>query len=529
MFHNVKFDRRSAICLLLAAAVLLAFSPALRNRFTGYDDPDYVTNNPHVLSGLSAANVAWAFTHAYASNWHPLTWISHALDCSLFGVNPAGHHLTSLLLHTGNTILLFVWLAGLGGANARGSWNIRSAFVALGFGIHPLHVESVAWIAERKDVLSTFFALLALVAYSAYVRRPGLARYGALAALFAASLASKATWVTLPVLLLLIDWWPLGRKGWCWRDKIPLAMLSLLASAVAVWAQNAGASVTNLNRLPLTLRLANAALSYLRYLVKTVWPVNLAVFYPYPDAIPAWQVTLCLLALAAITAAALRMRSSHPWIAVGWGWYLLTLLPVIGIVQVGMQSMADRYMYVPLVGLLLAVAWEAGDTAAIRAGGILLLGVWAVLTWRQCFVWRDGLTLFEHAVSVTQDNFVAHDNLGVELDQRGRPEEALAQYREALRIRPGDRNASENVAQANFAAGARLIEQSKFSEAVDRFREGLRLRPGNALAHSYLGIAQASLGRYNEALESFATALRLDPRQELAQRARARLLPLLKP
>jgi protein O-mannosyl-transferase len=522
-------NHRLIVCLLLAAAVLATFSPVLRDNFVGYDDPDYVTNNPHVASGLSAANVAWAFASAHASNWHPLTWISHSLDCTLYGLNPAGHHLTSLILHIANTILLFLWLSGLA-AGAPGA-NGRSAFVALAFGIHPLHVESVAWIAERKDVLSTFFALLTLLAYSAYVRRPNVARYSVVALAFAASLASKAMWVTLPLLLLFLDWWPLGRRAF--REKIPLALLSALAACAAFWAQSAGASVSALDRLPLGLRLSNAALSYVRYLGKTVWPLDLAVFYPFPNSIPAWQTALCLLALAAITALAIRLRLSHPWIAAGWGWYVVMLLPVIGIVQVGMQAMADRYMYAPLVGLLIAAAWTvagtpAGKSMALRTGAILLLAAWAALTWRQCLVWRDGLTLFQHAVEVTQGNFVAHDNLGVELDRRGRADEALAHYREALRIRPGDRNASENVAQANFAAGARLLQEYKFREAVDRFHEGLRLRPNNALAHAYLGLAQASLGQYGEALASFDTALGLDPQQDLARRARAQLLPLVR-
>ena len=359
------------------------------------------------------------------------------------------------------------------------------------------------------------------------VRWGASARYAAVALLFAASLASKAMWVTLPLLLLLVDWWPLGRRALA--EKIPLAALSALAAAAAFWAQSAGASITALDRLPLSLRLSNAALSYVRYMGKAAWPAGLAVFYPFPTSLPAWQVALAAAALAGITAAAVALRRSHPWIAMGWGWYVVTLLPVIGIVQVGMQAMADRYMYIPLIGLTIALAWTVPETAATRAGAVALVAVWAVLTWRQCLVWRDGLTLFEHAVAVTRDNFAAHDNLGVELDRRGRAAEALAQYREALRIRPGDRNASANVAQANFAAGARLLEQSRFNEAADRFREGLQLRPDNALAHAYLGIAQASLGRYREALGSFDEALRLDPRQDLAQRARAQLLPLLKP
>jgi tetratricopeptide (TPR) repeat protein len=349
-----------------------------------------------------------------------------------------------------------------------------------------------------------------------------LVPYGAVALLFAASLLSKATWVTLPLLLVLLDWWPLRRRAW--HEKGPLLAMSGLASAAAVWAQRAGASVSALDQLPLGLRLSNAAFSMVRYLGKAVWPLRLAVFYPFPESIPAWQVGAYVLALTAVTAAAVRLRGRYPWVFIGWGWYGIALLPVIGIVQVGMQAMADRYMYVPLIGLLVAAVWSVPDRPVARGVAVAILAAWAVLTWRQCEVWRDGLTLFQHAVAVTDGNFVAHDNLGVELDRRGRTEEALVEYREALHIRPGDRNASENVAQANFAVGARLLEQSRFREAVERFQEGLRIRPRNALAHSYLGLAQASLGRYGEAMRSFDVALQIDPKQELARRARAELV-----
>jgi tetratricopeptide (TPR) repeat protein len=513
--------KRLMLCLLLATAVFLTFSPVLRDSFTGYDDPVYVTNNPHVTTGLSRGNIGWAFTSSYASNWHPLTWISHQLDCALYGLHPAGHHLTNLLLHIANTVLLFLWLTGLTGATG------RSAVVALAFGVHPLHVESVAWIAERKDVLSTFFALLALLAYTAYVRRPSTVRYIGVALLFAASLASKPMMVTLPLLLVLLDWWPLRRTALL--EKVPLLLLSVLTSAAAFWAQRTGASVSDLGQLPLAMRLSNAALSYLRYLGKAIWPVNLAVFYPFPRLLPVWQTAICVLALAGVTALAIRLHRDRPWVAMGWGWYGIALLPVIGVVQVGMQAMADRYMYVPLIGLLIAIAWTTRETKTLYGLSVAVLAVWAVLSWRQCHVWQDGVTLFTHAVEVTSGNFVAHDNLGVELDRLGRPEEALAHYREAVRIQPGDRNATANFAQANFAAGARLLEQGKFRDSIDRFHEGLQLRPRNALAHAYLGLAQASLGQYRDALRSFDTALQLDPQQVLAQRARAQLLPLLKP
>jgi tetratricopeptide (TPR) repeat protein len=498
---------------------MAAFSPILRNDFTGYDDPDYVTANPHVITGPRLSNIEWGLTHEHAGNWHPLTWISHQVDCAIFGLNPWGHHLISLLLHTANAILLFLWLQSVTGA----AW--RSGFVALGFGLHPLHVESVAWVAERKDVLSTFFALLALIAYVAYVRKGGAARYVAVALLFSASLASKPMMVTFPVVLMLLDWWPLKRTAI--REKAPLLLISALAAGAAVYAQDAGSTISPLDRLPLVPRLANAALSYVRYVGAAIWPVKLAVFYPFPKEIPVWQAALSVLLLAAVTALAIRIRRTRPWIGVGWGWYVVTLLPVIGIVQVGMQARADRYMYVPLIGLLIAVAWSV-QAGALRWCAAVPAAVWAVLSWNQCHVWGDGLTLFTHAVAVTRDNFVAHDNLGVELDRRGRADEALVQYREALRIAPGDRNASKNFAQASFASGAKLLEAGNYAGAVAHFREGLALQPRNALAYSYLGLAQASLKQYGAALVSFDTALQLEPDQALAKAARAQLLPLLR-
>jgi protein O-mannosyl-transferase len=494
---------RILVCALLAALVFAAYLPSLRNGFTGYDDPDYVTANPRVNTGLTAANVAWAFGAAHAGNWHPLTWISHMADCTLFGLSPIVHHLDSLLLHIATTLLLFLWLTSATGATA------RSALVALVFGLHPVHVESVAWISERKDVLSAFFLILTLLAYTAYTRRPGAARYSLTLALFAAGLLSKPMLVTLPVLLLLIDRWPL-RRPFSLRDKLPLAALSAASCALTVWAQQKGGTISAISQLPLAIRLSNAATSYLRYLGKTIWPVRLAAFYPFPGSIPWWAIAGSLAALAAISFAAFRLRITHPWIAAGWSWYLLTLLPVIGLVQVGMQAMADRYLYVPMIGLLIAFSWElpqrlTGPAAVVAAAGC------ALLTWNQVQVWKDGVTLWTHAIAVTERNFVAHDNLGVELDRAGRREEALAQYREAVAIRPGDRNAERNYAQANFAAGERRLTQGDLVEALSLFREGLRHDPRQPLAHTYAGLILTQQHQLAGAIEEFRLAIALDP------------------
>jgi len=328
--------------------------------------------------------------------------------------------------------------------------------------------------------------------------------------------------VTLPFLLLVLDWWPLERKE-AWRrrilEKLPLMALAGLSAADTIWAQRAGGSLTSLDRLPLPLRLANATVSYLRYIAKTLWPMNLAAFYPFPRAIPVWAVAGSAAALLLITWLVFRARSRQPWLAAGWSWYLLTLLPVIGIVQVGQQSMADRYMYVPMIGLLIAAVWQAADfckgsrarTGAAAVAGGLVLTIWAVLSWRQAHVWKDGLTLFTHAIAVTGDNFVAHDNRGVELDRLGRFDEALAEYRETLRIEPGDRNGEENLAQASFAQGERLLAQGNPDGALHAFREGLRYRPRNALAHSEAGQILTRRSQPDAAVAEFREALRLAP------------------
>ncbi len=500
---------RAAISLAIAAGVLVCFLPALRNGFVGYDDPDYVTRNPQVIAGLSWRLVTWSFTTAHASNWHPLTWISHALDCSLFGLAPAGHHLTSLLLHAANAALLFLWLSGATGLRG------RSAFVALAFGLHPLHVESAAWVAERKDVLSAFFLLLALLAYTRYARRPSVLGYAWVAAAFAAGLLAKPMVITLPPLLLAIDRWPLKRsEPWSQLivEKLPLAALSALSAAMTLWAQHAGGSVAALGALPLGLRAQNAAFSYVAYLGKMLWPVNLAAFYPFPQrGIAAWQVAAALALLAALSWLAWHTHRTHPWIAAGFTWYAVTLIPVIGLVQVGMQAMADRYMYIPMIGVLIAIAWECAKAPAARWAAPFALLALAAVTWHQIPFWHDGVTLWTRAIEVTHDNFVAHDNLGVELDALGRHDEALAEYRETLRIEPGDRNGEANYAQASFAKGERLFTAGHADGALDAFREGLRYRPANALAHSYAGAILTDRGDLPAALAEFRRALTLDP------------------
>ncbi len=497
--QGLSHPKRFLWCLAVAVVVAAAFWPVVRNGFAGYDDNEYVTENPHVRTGLTGENARWAFTAAHSNNWHPLTWISHQADVTWFGLDPRGHHAINLALHVANAALLFWWLSGWTGAIG------RSAFVALVFGLHPLHVESVAWIAERKDVLSTFFGLLALVAWGAYVRKPAVLQYLVAALLFAASLLSKPMLVTLPILLLLVDWWPL-KRGLRVVEKLPLFALSVLSGLATIWAQRQGGAVAAVETLPPALRLSNTAVAYARYLGKTIWPADLAVFYPFPlHGIPAWQVAASAAGLVVVSATVWRFRRSRPWLAVGWCWFVVTLLPVIGIVQVGMQSMADRYMYVPMIGLLVAFAWEAAR--ALPVAGPVIVAACAVASWRQIAVWQDGVTLFTHALAVTRDNFVAHDNLGVELDRRGRSEEAMQHYRETLRIKPGDRIGSGNLAAALFEKGERLFNEGKKDEAFGVLREGLVLRPRQPAARTNVALILMERGQFAPAVEQFRAAL----------------------
>ncbi len=518
------------LCAPLAAAVFCAFSPTLHNGFVGYDDPEYVTANPHVRGGLTRQNAGWAFTAVHASNWHPLTWLSHMLDVTLFGLDPAGHHLSSLLLHIANTLLLFLLLR----SETRLTW--RSAFVAAAFGLHPLRVESVAWVAERKDVLSAAFWLLTMLAYGRYARQGGRSRYALVVGLFALGLLAKPMVVSLPLVLLLWDLWPLSRheggrapgRTALLIEKVPFLALAAVSGVVTIAAQRQGVSLLATEVLPLRLRIANAAFSSVRYLGQTAWPSGLAAFYPHPaETLTAATGAAAFLLLLLLSVLALAARRPRPWLTVGWFWYVVTLLPVSGLVQVGLQGMADRYTYLPTIGLLIVASW-AGASAARRSraaahvvscAAVAALVALSVASWRQVQVWRSGLTLWEHALAVTSANFVAHDNLGVELDRRGRSAEAIAHYRSALRIRPGDRNSEHNYASALFAKGVRDYERGALDDALGDLSEGLRHEPQSALARSYRGSVLAELGRPNEAIPELRRAIAIDPRLARAHKA----------
>lgn len=511
------------IALATAAATFIVFAPALTHGFLSYDDPGYVTRNPVVAQGLTLRGVAWAFTTTAESHyWEPLAWISHMADVSLFGMSAGGHHATSVAIHALNAALLFLTLRSLTGARG------RSAFVAGLFALHPLHVESVAWIAERKDVLAALFWIAAMGAYARYARRPSLARYLGVAALFALGLMSKPMVVTLPAVLLLLDIWPLGRAPIAvgagaraaWRrvllEKAPLAGLSVMCGAITLMVTPKGAAVP-LEAVGLGTRLANAATSALVYLEKMVWPSGLAVFYPYDEEPASVLAALAAAVLVSITIAAVVQLPRRPWIFVGWSWYAVTLLPVVGLVQVGSQSRADRYTYLPLVGIFLAVVWLAADAAERWAvprpagvtAAIVALALCAALSVLQLRHWRSSTTLFTHALEVTTGNFVAHTVLGRELAAQGQYDESSAHYRQALAIFP-------HYGLAHFNLGQNLTAQGRLPEAAEEFQAALRAQPENTQARVNLAYALVRLGRPGEAAAQCERALENDPRSILA-------------
>ena len=502
--------------VLLVALTAAAYAPIRGAGFVNYDDDVYVVGNPHVAEGLSAENTAWAFTSFAAGNWHPLTWLSHQADSALFGLMPAGHHLTSVVLHAANAVLVLVVLFTLTGAR----W--RSGIVAALFAVHPLNVESVAWVAERKNVLSTLFWLAGMWAYARYVRLPSRRRYAGVALCLALGLMSKPMVVTFPFVLLLLDWWPLrrwtpGRPGAgrrardLAREKLPLFALVAAASAVTVLAQDREGAVTALHQFTAGERIANALVSYLAYLGAMVWPVGLAVFHPHPvDRIGVWTALRALALLAALTALAWRARHAAPAVPVGWLWYLGTLVPVIGLVQVGSQAWADRYAYVPLLGIFIALVWGLGALAGRRApllapAAVAVLLALLALSRAQVARWESTFTLFEHAVRVTERNFVAHTNLAAALAEKGDLAAAERHSREALRLEP-------HFWPARAGLGVILERQGRLAEALEQQREALRLRPGSAEAYVRVAGLEGRLGHIREAQAGFADALRLAPR-----------------
>ncbi len=494
---KTQSDSQSGIYLVLALCATAIYAQTGWFRFINYDDPEYVTRNPHVLHGFTSEGFTWAF-HAHAANWFPLTWMSHMLDCQLFGLSSGAHHLMNATLHTAATLLLFAFL------NRATASPRPSALVSCVFAVHPLHAESVAWVAERKDVLSAVFWFAALWAYVRYAERPSLRRYWPVVVLFALGLMAKPMIVTLPFVLLLADIWPL-RRGIRIREKLPLFTMAAAVAVVTYAAQSTSGAVKPLGAFPFGLRVENASLSYLIYLAKIFWPSRMAAFYPYPLRIPAWEAILAALVLAGITAVALLQRRSRPYLMVGWLWFLGTLIPVIGLVQAGTQARADRYMYVPMVGIGIMLAWAVAELP--RARMVLMAGLLCTLpvAWAQTSYWRDSETLWRHALDVTRENYVAEHNLGSALlDDPARLPEAISHLQAALRLNP-------HSAGAHTDLGSALAQSGRPAEAVAEFRAALAFAPGSAIVHNNLANALGATGQWPEAIAEYESALRIDP------------------
>ncbi len=494
----------------------MVFAQTLRYDFVNYDDPRYVYQNTRIASGISFDNVGWAFSHIHSENWHPLTTITHMLDCQLYGLKAGWHHLTNVLLHGLATVLLFLALQCITGA----LW--RSAFVAAVFAVHPLHVESVAWIAERKDVLSAVFFMLTLLAYFHYARAPSIGRYLVVAVVAALGLMSKPMLVTLPFVLLLLDYWPLGRidgqRSNTGRqvlqlvlEKIPLIALSAVSSIVTFLAQRGAIGWTE--QLPISARVNNAIVSYVTYIWQMFWPAGLAVFYPHPEnRLPVWDIIVAFSILIGITTAAIILRRTAPYFITGWLWYLGMLVPVIGLVQVGWQGHADRYTYLPQIGLYIAVTWAVTDLTrswqfqrtALPAVAVVVL---SALTWRaslQASYWRDSETLFTHALAVTSNNDVALNNLGIIFLDKGQLDDAISKLQAAIDLRPENGPAHDNLAKA-------LLKKGRAAEAMVHYRKFLEIEPGNVEARNTLGTALIQQGRVREAIDQWQDALAIQP------------------
>lgn len=510
------------ICLALGAITLLLFLPSVQHNFLDYDDQYYVTENPAVQTGVTDRSLAWAFGF-HAGNWHPLTWLSHMLDCSLYGLNPAGHHLTNILLHTASTVLLFLVLSRA----TRAPW--RSASVAALFGWHPLHVESVAWIAERKDVLCAFFWMLTLLAYARYAEaskvqsRKARIWYGGALVLFILALMSKPMAVTLPFVLLLLDWWPLERVRlkpvfMLLLEKIPFFALSAAVCALTMQAQEL-AMVSTVG-LTVAQRVTHALVAYAHYAGAMFVPRGLAVFYPYRIGISAGEIVFAGGALALITLLALQFARQRPWLAAGWFWFLGTLVPVIGLVQVGDQAWADRYTYLPLIGLFVCVVWSVAEAVKNRR---VLTGMAAVIavallagTTAQLRHWKTTRTLFEHTARVTKDNHMAITMLGSLLAREGKLPEAMERYRTALRLQP-------DFPEAHFFLGNALDQQGELDEAIAEYERALQFKPYLEQTQVLLGIAHGKKQRYEQASAHLLAALKLNPDSAVAHNNLARI------
>jgi tetratricopeptide (TPR) repeat protein len=545
MTEWLKKHRTILICLALTAATLIAYEPIRHNDFVGYDDPAYITENPNVKGGITSSSIVWAFSKSHAGNWHPLTWLSHMLDYELYGLKPLGHHITNLLLHIANTLLLFLLLRKITVA----TW--KSAFVAAAFALHPVHVESVAWAAERKDVLSGLFWMLTLLAYVRYTEKPSIGRYMLVILAFAMGLMSKPMVVTLPFVLLLLDYWPLNRiHNLEFRikneelkeeirnsqfsilnsiyEKIPLFAMSAATCVITFLAQRHGQAIMSLARWPLHIRIISAIGNYFNYAVKIIYPRDLAVLYPLPEKITA---DAALMAVAGIVILLIVFGRGKRWLIVGLFWYLGTLVPMLGLVQTGMQSMADRYTYLPSIGLFIIIAWGAEEIfSKVRysriisaSGAAAVLIVMILLTRIQAGYWRDSGTLYKHTIEVTKNNFIILGNYGYYLATQGKYEEGMKHLMEAHRIRPNDMFVRENICIV-------LLDQNKHDEAITYLNETLQKAknwPETYKLYCGLGLAYERKGELSAALTNYSKALELKSDYTPAQNGMASVLTKL--
>lgn len=522
---------KNIICILLVVTTFAVYSQVQHHEFINYDDPDYVTKNSNVKAGLTSESVVWAWTTFNHANWFPMTWFSHMLDYQVYGSNPKGHHLTSLFFHIANALLLFLVLLQMTGA----LW--RSSVVAVLFALHPFNVESVAWVAERKNVLSTFFWLLTMLAYVRYARKTNLKRYSLVLLFFVLGLMSKPMLVTLPFVLLMMDYWPLGRMKFriknetvftdqienqvpvshLIKEKIPLFLITAVSCITTLIVQKLGGALQGMEIFSQSARLTNAMVSYMVYLKKAVWPTGFAVLYPHPgNALPEWKGILCGAVLVVITAFAIKLIRKAPYFTFGWFWFLGTLAPVIGVVQVGAQAMADRYAYVPLIGIFVIMAWGLPELITqwryrekilILLAGICFPAL-MVITWNQVSHWKNSITIFTHAIRVTDKKYpdfdLVHNNLGAALFTERKTEEAISHYKAAIKLQP-------DYADAHYNLGIALMAEQKTDKAISHYKMAIKIKPGYVDAHYNLAIALMAEQKTEEAISHYKTVIKLQP------------------
>ena len=524
MVHKINLSdnkQKLIIFIILTVLTLAAYWQVHRYDFINYDDPVYITENNQVQSGITIDGFRWAFTTKYFGLWNPLVWLSFMADYQLYGLNAGGYHVTNLILHILSTLLLFWLFNRMTGA----VW--KSAFVAAFFALHPLHVESVAWVSERKDVLSAFFWMLTLCLYVYYTEKPVIKRYLLIVFSFVLALLSKPMVITLPVIMILLDYWPLGRFAsqkdnlflWQLKEKLPIVVLSVITVLITYYTPS---THTSYELLPLETRLANAPVAFVIYLVKTFWPHNMTIFYPFPFQIPVWKITLSLLFIIFSSSIMILKTRRLPYFFVGWFWFIISIAPAMGIIQIGDFAMTDRYHYLPSIGISIMLAWgipffirnKSAEKQILFPLSILVLMILAVITWKQCGYWKNSVELWKHAITVTKNNFLAHNNLAIALFAEGKNEEAIHYYNKAITLKPFEVVPHHNKAIVYTKTG-------QYHLAIDSYSEAIRIKSDNFDAYYNRGTVYHQLGRHQEAIADFSSAIRLQPDNSLAYFNRA--------